>query len=54
MCGRHLQPPYVVTHLFTGRYDIVSAWKKRFVDTEGFFEVSLANDGRAGVFAIDT
>lgn len=54
VCGKHLQPPYAVTHLFTGRYDVVSAWQKRFLGTDGFLEVGLFTEGRAGVFAIDT
>ena len=54
VCGKHLQPPYVVTHLFTGRYDVDSSWQKRFLGTDGFLEVYLATEGRAGVLAIDT
>lgn len=54
VCGKHLQAPYVVTHQFTGRYDIVSAYQKRFVGSDGFLQVSLFTEGRAGVFAIDT
>ncbi|HEX2063970.1 MAG TPA: hypothetical protein VHE80_06080 [Acidimicrobiales bacterium] len=54
VCGRHLQSPYVVTQLFTGRYEVVSAWQKRFLGSDGFLEVYLATDGRAGVVAIDT
>jgi hypothetical protein len=54
VCGKHLQPPYVVTHQFTGRYDVASAWQKRFLGTDGFLDISLFTEGRAGVFAIDT
>ena len=54
LCGKHLQPPYVETHRFTGRYDVVSSWQKRFLGSDGFLQVSLFTEGRAGVFAIDT
>ena len=43
-----------MTHLFTGRYDVASAWQKRFLGTDGFLEVFLTTEGGAGVFAIDT
>jgi hypothetical protein len=54
VCGVHVQPPYVVTHLFTGRYDVTQTSERRLRGDDGFVEVRLANDGRASVFAIDT
>ncbi len=54
VCGQYLQPPNVVTEVFTGRYQVTAASRKPLVGTDGFLEVRLANDGRAFVFAIDT
>lgn len=54
ICGEFLQPPFVVTHVFTGRYDVAASTKRRLLGTDGFLEVRLATDGRASVFAIDT
>ena len=54
VCGQWLQPPYVVTHVFTGRYTVTASSSRRLTGTDGFFEVRLATEGRAGVFAIDT
>jgi hypothetical protein len=54
VCGQHVQPPFIVTQVFTGRYEVVSAWQKRFVGDEGFFSVRLGNDRKASVFGIDT
>ena len=54
ICGQWLQPPYVVTHVFTGRYTITSSSERRLVGTDGFYEVRLATENRGGVFAIDT
>jgi hypothetical protein len=57
VCGLHVQPPTsIVTHVFTGTFEVYGATKgsQRFNGTDGFFEVRLADDGRAHVFAIDT
>ncbi len=54
VCGQFLQPPYVVTHLFTGRYDVTSTSERRLRGDDGFLEIRLATEGRASVFAIDT
>ncbi len=54
ICGQHVQPPFIVTQVFTGRYEIVAASQKRFLGDEGFFSVRLSNDGQASVFGIDT
>ena len=54
VCGQHLQPPYVVTQVFTGRYTITASSKRNLIGTDGFVEARLATDGRAFMFAIDT
>lgn len=54
VCGQHLQPPFVVTHIFSSRYSVVASSKRNLVGTDGFFEIRLAVDGRSSVFAIDT
>jgi hypothetical protein len=54
ICGQYLQPLYVVTHLFTGRYDVTMTSERRLRGGDGFLEIRLATEGRAGVFAIDT
>jgi hypothetical protein len=54
VCGQYLQPPNIVTHVFTGRYGITAASRRPLVGTDGFLEVRLVVDGRASVFAIDT
>ena len=54
VCGQHLQTPYVVTQVFTGRYTVTASSMRRLVGTDGFVEVRLATEGRAYLFAIDT
>ena len=54
MCGVFVQEPFVVTHVFTGRYDVAATSERKLRGADGFLEVRLANDGRASVFAIDT
>jgi len=55
VCGTWVQPPTsVVTQVFTGRYAVTASSQRRLVGTDGFYEVRLADDGRASVFAIDT
>lgn len=54
VCGQHLQPPFVVTQVFTGRFTVEATSQRRFARTDGFLGVRLATDGRAGVEAIDT
>lgn len=54
-CGQWVQPPTsVVTQVFTGRYVVTAASQRRLVGTDGFYEIRLADDGRASAFAIDT
>jgi hypothetical protein len=54
VCGQYLQPPYVVTQVFTGRYTVVDSSERRLRGGDGWFEVRLANDGRASVTAFDS
>jgi hypothetical protein len=54
VCGVFVQEPFVVTHVFTGRYDVAATSERKLRGGDGFLEVRLANDGRASVFAIDT
>lgn len=57
VCGAWTQPPTsVVTHVFTGRYEVYGdgTSPKRLLGTDGFYEVRLADNGTASVFAIDT
>ena len=54
VCGKYLQPPLVVTHQLYGGYDVASSSERRLRAGDGWFEIVLANDGRAGVTAIDT
>ncbi len=54
VCGEFVQAPSVVTHVFTGVYDVTSTSERRLRGGDGFVEVRLATEGRAGVFAIDT
>lgn len=46
ICGQPVQPPFIVTQVFTGRYDIVSASQKRFLGDEGFFSVRERRHGQ--------
>ena len=57
VCGHHVQPPTsIVTHVFTGTFEVYDAvnGSKALLGTDGFFEVRLADNGTASVFAIDT
>jgi hypothetical protein len=55
VCGHHLQPPTsIVTHVFTGRYEVLDTTRQRLAGTDGFFEIRIAADGTANAFAIDT
>lgn len=55
VCGRYPQvPTSVVTHVFTGRYEVTAAAHKRVLGTDGWYEIRLALDDVAGVFAVDT
>jgi hypothetical protein len=57
VCGLDVQPPTsIVTHAFTGTFEVYgdTTRPRRLLGTDGFFEVRLAQDGTAHVFAIDT
>jgi hypothetical protein len=57
VCGFDVQAPTsIVTHVFTGTFEVydVSRKTRKLMGTDGFFEVRLAADGSAHVFAIDT
>lgn len=55
VCGKWLQPPTsIVTHVFTGRYDVTASSQRRLVGTDGFHSITLADNGTANVLAIDT
>lgn len=57
VCGTDVQPPTsIVSHVFTGTFEVYGEeTKPRHLEgVEGFYEIRLAADGTASVFAIDT
>ena len=54
VCGEYMQPPYIASHVFTGRYEATDSSRRAIVGTDGFLEVRLGNDGSASMFLIDT
>ena len=54
VCGKWTGPNSVVTHLFTGRYDVTDADRRKLIGTDGFFQFGLTLDGEAFLFAVDT
>jgi hypothetical protein len=57
VCGTEVQPPTsIVTHVFTGDFEVYGdhTTPRRLEGTDGFYEIRLANDGTASVFATDT
>jgi hypothetical protein len=57
VCGVDLQPPAnIVTHVFTGTFEVYgeATRPRRLEGIDGFYEIRLADDGTASVFAIDT
>jgi hypothetical protein len=55
VCGIFPQlPTYTGTHVFTGRYEVVDAERRRLPGTDGFFEIRLGLDNVGNTFAIDT
>ena len=54
VCGKWTDAVMVVTHVFTGRYTVTEAPKRPVLRSDGFFELRLANNGVASMFAIDT
>jgi hypothetical protein len=54
VCGQWLQPPSVVTQVFTGRYAVPSTTERKLRGGDGWFEIRLTVDGRAVVSAYDS
>jgi hypothetical protein len=54
VCGQFVEPPFVVTQVFTGTYLVTESPRRPLLGTDGFLEVRLTNDGGASIFAIDT
>jgi hypothetical protein len=57
VCGTYVQPPTsIVSHVFTGTFEVYGeeTQPRRLEGVDGFYEIRLADDGTAGVFAIDT
>jgi hypothetical protein len=54
VCGEWVQPPYIVTESFTGRYTVKDASNCRLRRTDGFIEIRLANDGSASAALFDS
>jgi hypothetical protein len=53
VCGQQPDSTSVVTAVFTGEYDLYEGTRKDLIDTQGFVEVRLTNDGRAAVTLVD-
>jgi hypothetical protein len=57
LCGTVVQPPTnIVAYVFTGTFEVYGndTRPRRLEGIDGFYEIRLANDGTAHVFAIDT
>jgi hypothetical protein len=54
VCGEWTDGTYVVTHRFTGRYEVSAASVRRLRGTDGWYSLILATRARANVAAIDT
>jgi hypothetical protein len=57
VCGTYVQPPTsIVSHVFTGTFEVYGeeTMPRRLEGVDGFYEIRLADDGTASVFAIDT
>ena len=57
VCGTYVQPPTsIVSHVFTGRFEVYGeeTEPRRLEGVDGFYEIRLADNGTASVFAIDT
>jgi hypothetical protein len=54
VCGQFVQPPFIATQVFTGRYEVGDSSRRAIVGTDGFLEVRLGDDGSASLFLIDT
>lgn len=54
VCGRWTDATYVVTHRFTGRYDVTDTNVGKIRGTDGWIGLLLATENRANVEIIDT
>jgi hypothetical protein len=57
VCGTYVQPPTsIVSHVFTGTFEVYGdeTSPRRLEGVDGFYEIRLADNGTASVFAIDT
>ena len=56
VCSHQPQPPTsIVTHAFTGRYEVLDTTRHQLAGTDGFFEVRLATPTAwQNAFAIET
>jgi hypothetical protein len=54
VCGTWPDATYVVTHDFTGRYDVSRSSIKRIRGTDGWIGIVLATEGRANVEVFDS
>lgn len=54
VCGQFVQPPYIVTEVFTGTYSVKDASNCRLKRTDGFIEIRLADDGTASATLYDS
>ena len=54
ICGRHVQPPFVATHVFTGSYDGATSSKRPVERSDGFLGLTLATGGVASMQALDS
>lgn len=54
VCGTWPDTTYVVTHRFTGRYEVSASSARRLRGTDGWISQVLATEGRAGVEVFDS
>jgi hypothetical protein len=54
VCGQWTDATYVVTHRFTGSYEVADSSRCRLVGTDGWISVVLATEGRANVEVYDS
>jgi hypothetical protein len=54
VCGRWTDAVSIVTHRFTGRYEVVATSERKLRGGDGWIGVLLATEGRANVEAFDS
>jgi hypothetical protein len=54
VCGTWPDATYVVTHDFTGRYEVTASSARRLHGTDGWIGIVLATEGRANVEVFDS